>query len=232
MQEKSSAEPPPTRGLASADLSVPARLGMLAGNFVPCVHLLLTGAALLCTPAGPLVRAVIALAVLYLVPALTCRVILHFRPLPDGKLAMGSGPFFTWWVVANLQALFCRFPFLDELLRVFPGLYSAWLRLWGSKIGRLTYWAPGTRLYDRSMLAVGDDVVFGAGVRMSGHLIAREPDGVLRLTLGKVTVGDNAIVGGGSALAPGTEIAEGESTKAFLVSPPFSRWKNGKRDRE
>jgi hypothetical protein len=37
------------------------------------------------------------------------------------------------------------------------------------------------------------------------------------------------VVGGFSTLAPGTVIEEGETTRALLKSPPFSRWKDGKR---
>lgn len=231
MQETSFAEVTPPRGLASADLSARARIGMLAGNLIAFAHLGLTLAALLLGPGGAVARVCLALLVLYLLPAITARILLRLRPLPAGPVPVGSPAFFTWWVAANLQALFCRLPFLEELLRVVPGLYSAWLRLWGAKIGRLTYWAPGLLLYDRSMLDIGHDVIFGGGVRITGHLIARDPDGSLQLLLGIVRVGDGAIVGAGSALAAGTEIAPGESTRALLLSPPFSRWKDGKRIR-
>jgi hypothetical protein len=33
-------------------------------------------------------------------------------------------------------------------------------------------------------------------------------------------------------LTAGTEIADDEATRAFLISPPFSRWKDGKRLRD
>jgi hypothetical protein len=40
------------------------------------------------------------------------------------------------------------------------------------------------------------------------------------------------MVGGYSLLTAGTEIVSDESTRAFLVSPPFSVWKEGKRVRQ
>jgi hypothetical protein len=46
-----------------------------------------------------------------------------------------------------------------------------------------------------------------------------------------VKIGDDAMIGGYSLLTAGTEIAAGEATRAFLISPPFSKWKNGKRSR-
>lgn len=38
-----------------------------------------------------------------------------------------------------------------------------------------------------------------------------------------------AMIGGYSLLTAGTEIADDEATRAFLTSPPFSKWKNGRR---
>ncbi|NQW99044.1 hypothetical protein HQ447_00190 [bacterium] len=39
---------------------------------------------------------------------------------------------------------------------------------------------------------------------------------------------DRAIIGGDSLLTAGTEIAADEATRAFLISPPFSRWKGSR----
>ena len=129
----------------------------------------------------------------------------------------------------QLQVVFCRLTFLEELLRMVPSLYSAWLRLWGAKIGRLTYWAAGTMILDRSFLRVGDDVIFGAGVRINAHVLQKQDDGGLELLLGTIKIGDRASVGGYSLLTSGCEIAAGEATHAFLILPPFSRWEHGKR---
>ena len=125
--------------------------------------------------------------------------------------------------------MFNRFPFLEEALRVFPGLYSNWLRLWGSHIGRLTFWAPGVTVLDRGYLDIGDDVVFGAGVRLNGHVLMRTSAGTLELALGTIKIGAGASIGGYSLLTAGTEIAAGESTRAHLLSPPFTIWREGKR---
>jgi len=106
-----------------------------------------------------------------------------------------------------------------------PGVYSLWLRLWGSRVGKLTYWAPGTVILDRGFLDIGDNVVFGAGVRLNPHVMEND------LRLARVKIGDGAMIGGYSLLTAGTEIAAGEATRAFLISPPFSKWENGKRTR-
>lgn len=114
-------------------------------------------------------------------------------------------------------------------MRLVPGLYSPWLRLWGARIGRLTYWSAGTLLTDRSFLSIGDDVVFGAGVRLNSHVITKGADGKLELLLAPIKIGDRVVVGGYSLLTAGTELSPDEATRAFLISPPFSVWKAGKR---
>jgi len=55
--------------------------------------------------------------------------------------------------------------------------------------------------------------------------------GELELLLGTVKVGARAVIGGYSLLTAGTEISPDETTRAFLVSPPLSVWKDGKRMR-
>ena len=114
-------------------------------------------------------------------------------------------------------------------MRLVPGLYSAWLRLWGSKIGALTYWAPGTMILDRQFVELGDNVKFGAGVRINPHVIAGTDDGGMELILATVKIEDGAMIGGYSLLTAGTEIASGEATSARLLSPPYTRWEGGKR---
>ena len=111
-----------------------------------------------------------------------------------------------------------------------PGVYSLWLRLWGSRIGKLTYWVPQTLILDRGFLDIGDHVVFGAGVRINPHVMENDSAPVLRLS--PVKIGDDCMIGGYSLLTAGTEIAPGEATRAFLISPPFSKWKDGRRNRD
>jgi hypothetical protein len=152
-------------------------------------------------------------------------------PIREQRIAAGTKPFFAWWLMFQLQIVFCRCPFLEEALRLVPGIYSQWLRLWGSRVGRLTFWSPGTLITDRSFLSIGDDVVFGAGVRLNSHVLKKNDQGTIELILATVTVGNRAMVGGYSLLTAGTQISDGESTRAFLVSPPFSVWKDGKRVR-
>ena len=200
------------------------RLAMLLLNAVPLLH---AAGSLACflTP-WPWFAPV----VLYIVPLVPGRLLRKSLQSAPAGIPIGSGDFLCWWASFQCQVLFLRFPVLEEILRLIPGLYSLWLRGWGSRIGKLTYWAPQTVILDRGFLEIGDHVVFGAGVRLNPHVMERDPEPILRLA--PVKIGDGAMIGGYSLLTAGTEIAADEATRAFLISPPFSRWKNGRRTRD
>jgi acetyltransferase-like isoleucine patch superfamily enzyme len=222
--ESSSSNSIPLRDAAlTNEIDWPGRLLMLVLNFVPLAHVAAIAAA------AAFGHWLGALAILYLAPPLLARLMLMARRIRETHIPIGSRDFFQWWALFQLQVIFCRFPALEELLRLLPGVYSFWLRLWGARIGRLTYWSPGTQISDRSFLEIGDDVVFGAGVRLVPHLIHKSDDAKLELALDKIQIGDRAIIGGYSILAAGTVIGPDESTRAALLSPPFTVWKNGKR---
>ena len=208
------------------------RLGIMLLSYVPLLHVLSILLLLLLPWSRPAWRVLAAVATLYLAPPLAARLLLAIAPFGKTVIAMGTRDFFTWWALLGFQMIFCRFPALEEALRVVPALYSFWLRLWGARIGRLVYWSAGTRVLDRSFLDIGDDVIFGAGVRLNPHVLARNASGELELVLAPVKVGARAIVGGYSLLTAGTEIMPGECLQALLVSPPFTRWKDGRRVRD
>jgi len=220
------------RNLAAHGFSAPKRFGIMLLSYVPILHVLSTLAVLFLPWARTGWRVLAAAVVLYVAPPLAARLLLGLAPLRSTSIAMGSRDFFTWWTLLGLQMVFCRLPALEEGLRLVPALYSAWLRLWGSRIGRLVYWSAGTRVLDRSFLDIGDDVIFGAGVRLNPHVIARNEKGELELIVAPVRIGARALVGGYSLLTAGTEIMPDESLQALLVSPPFSRWKDGRRVRD
>lgn len=184
-------------------------------NWWPTFHLGLT----LCLWRQPL----LALAVLYLLPPLLARLVLSTLGRPSGTCSTDSREFLTWWTLACLQSIFLRFPALEEILRMVPMLYSAWLRLWGARVGRMVYWAPGTTILDRSYVDIGDRVVFGMGARLNPHFLNQQ-----QLTLATIRIGSGAQVGGYSLIMAGAEIGPGESSLATLEMRPFSRFVGGK----
>jgi hypothetical protein len=172
------------------------------------------------------------LLVLFVLPPLITRIVGWIFPMEPGSHRVASRTFLVWWATAQCQMLFCRLPFLEECLRLVPGLYSFWLRCWGARIGRLTFWSPGLRILDRGLLRIGDDVVFGAGVRLNAHVIARdEESGEMFLHLADIEIGDAAHIGGYSLLTAGSVVEPGEHLKAFSLSPPFTRWSDNRRTR-
>lgn len=205
------------------------RLIMVMINFIPFSHFvsIIMIVSFSWTDLG--LRLLSGFAMLYLVPPLMCQFVLKIFKIREGKIAIGSFNFYLWFYSMNLQLIFSRFSFLEEIIRMFPALYSFWLRLWGSKIGKLTYWSPGTNILDRSFLDIGDNVLFGAGVRLNPHVLMENENGIMALSLGTIKIGDSAIIGGYSLITSGSEIAPGERTRAVFYSPPFSKWKNGKR---
>jgi hypothetical protein len=212
-------------------MSTAQRLLLLLANALPLVHLAGTVTLAFWPGLAPWWRVSLVLVTLYLVPPLACRAVKTLLKPAEGRLAVGSRSFFAWWLMLQTQVIFVRLPFLEELIRFVPGLYSAWLRCWGSRIGRLTYWAAGLTILDRAYLEIGDDVVFGAGVRLNPHVLQGEADGTW-LYLGTIRIGSGASVGGYALLSAGCEIEPKEQTHAFLILPPFTRWQGGRRSRE
>lgn len=215
------------------DIDPKARLFMVACGYIPFLHV---GAVITCLVwaamgSHGLWPALAAVVVLYVLPPAVVRFLLNPRQVSAGTYPLDSRLFRLWWFTAQWQVVFNRLPFLEEALRLVPGLYSAWLRLWGSEVGRFVYWSPGTVLLDRSLVAIGDRVVFGVTSRLHPHLIDRNEDGDVCLYLGAVRIGDDAMVGGMSVLAPGVYIESGEIAPGVYALPPFAHWRGGRRVR-
>ncbi len=217
----------PSLGFAAA--SAPRKLLLLLISYIPFAQVAALGTLVWLLHSRPAACISAMLVGLYLVPPIVCRVAAWLLPIRCQRIEIGTRDFFVWWFMLNLQMLFCRFPTLEEILRVFPGCYSMWLRLWGARVGRLTYWAAGVRVLDRQALDIGNDVTFGAGSRLNPHVMLADDQGRLTLVLAPVKIGDRVAVGGYSLLVAGSEIAADQCTRAFLILPPMNRLKNGRR---
>jgi hypothetical protein len=207
------------------------RAAMMLIGFIPRVHTALTVTPEVLVFMGrPRMLLALTPVALYLLPPVIVRLVTWRRPLQPGLIDLASPEFLRWWFTAQCQIVFARLPWLDELLRLVPTLYSAWLRLWGSSVGAFVYWSPGLVILDRSLVNVGSRVVFGAGVRLNPHAIA--PIGGRRsLILGPVTIGDDALIGGYSTLLPGCVVAPREVTAPFRTVHPFMQIEGGRRSR-
>ena len=148
------------------------------------------------------------LAAVYLLPVLVYRCFVVAYPLELGLSNMAEKRFSPWWASHQIQLLYTAVPVLEAVLRMIPGAYSAWLRLWGSHIGSSVYWTPRMEIHDRGLLNIGDNVIFGHKVELYGHTVTPKRSRLLLYT-GLVTVGSGAFVGAGSRLAPGVVVEPG-----------------------
>jgi len=174
-------------------------------------------------------RVLIALILLSLFPPLMARTLAALWGPTPRAATFGSSAFLHWWALSQLQLVFNRLPQLEELLRMIPGLYSLWLRLWGARVGRFVFWSPGVVITDRQLVWVGDRAVIGMGAKIASHIVLRAADGTRRLLAAPVVIGAEAMVGGLTIFGPGARIAPGETPHATLVLPPFWTWERGRR---
>jgi len=165
----------------------------------------------------------LVLVTIYLVPPLLWRVISSLYPLQMGfsNIGVRQNPS-AWMISYHLQLLFGIIPWLEKILMMIPGLYSAWLRLWGARIGKNIFWTPGIEIVDRPLLSVGDWVVIGHKTYISSHVITRE-DQKTQLFLRPVSIEGHAFIGAFSVLNAGTRVAASESIKAGTICLGLNR---------
>ncbi len=228
MPAESSADPGALR--PAIDISTRGRLAMVALGYLPFLHACasVVGIAFVAFRNGPVWAIAVSLVAVYLVPPLAARAARPKAKLTAERYPVDAPGFLRWWYTAQCQILFNRLPFLEELLRLVPGLYSAWLRLWGARVGSFVYWSPGIDLFDRSFLEIGDRVVIGATTKICPHLLTRSPDGKMQLVLSPITIGHDAMIGGSTLLPAGVRVEPCEQTPGFKPMAPFALFHKGR----
>ena len=200
---------------------------MLAMNYFLPVYLLV--GALLAAFTGTLGDAILLLLVwLYLLPPLCCRLALMLIGKPQGEVDDSSPVFMRWWLVSQLQVLYSRIPLLEEILRIVPGLYSLWLRLWGARVSLFIYWSPGVQVFDRYHLTIDSGVVIGGGCRIGAHAMRRNDDGSFYLVVAPLVIERDCVIGFNAALGPGVHVYSGETIPAGKILKPFTGWRDGR----
>jgi hypothetical protein len=225
------AESSVNQAVATPAIDVPGkyRLAMVLFAYIPLVHVAIVVGLLVLAWNGERSAALTlaAMTVLYLLPPLAVRLVLPGMKTERDAHVLGSRGFLVWWYATQWQIVFNRLPLLEEALRLVPGLYSTWLRLWGAKIGRLVYWSPGLRVSDRPLLTIGDRVVVGVDAKLYPHFLALLPSGVTELVLAPIQIGHDALVGGCSLLPAGVTIAPCEQTPGGRPFAPFTEFSGG-----
>lgn len=152
--------------------------------------------------------------IVYGIPVLTYRVVSLFAPIKEGFSYIEEDTGYPPWLGAfKLQQIFNAFPFLESGLRLIPGAYSMWLRLWGSKVGKDVGFTPHTVIIDRTNLEFGDYCFIGNQSYLSPHLL-RLKNGRTLLYVKTIRIGKGAFVGFASRIGPGVTIADGVSIPA------------------
>lgn len=155
-----------------------------------------------------LIQPPLFLFILYVVPPLSLRLHQLIFPISERPTDLAKRQYSPWWGAHQIQVIYTAVPQLEALLRVVPGAYSLWLRLCGSRVGRKVYWTPNVEITDRSMLQIGDNVVFGHKCKLLGHAI--KPTGKrMILYARKITIGNDVFIGAGSRVGVGATIADG-----------------------
>lgn len=131
----------------------------------------------------------------------------RFYPLKEGISYLLGKEYNPWWGSSQIQLIYVAFPILEVILRLIPGAFSLWLRLWGSKVGQQVYWTPTLELLDRGLLEIGDRVIFGHDVGLTSHTIKPKRNDLL-LYVRKIKIGNDVFVGARVDLGPGATVAD------------------------
>lgn len=188
-------------------------------HFFPLIFFIIMVWQFICFVKAPeLSTFLIFLLTPFLLPLLIQRIVLGIYPMKEGGSHIGleEHRFSPWLFSLRIQQIYLVFPQLERLLFYLPGLYSAWLRAWGSKIGKNVFWTPGTIVNDRSLLEVGDFVIFGHNTYMSSHFL-RVKNGKFFVYVKKIKIGSYSFIGAFTKMGPGTTIAQGTQVQAMSV---------------
>jgi acetyltransferase-like isoleucine patch superfamily enzyme len=96
-------------------------------------------------------------------------------------------------------------------------LWTAYLRMNGARIGKRVF-INTLSIADHNLLEIGDDVVIGADVHISGHTVE---DGVVKTA--RVRVGSHVTIGLGSAIDVDVVIGDGCQIGALTFVPKHAR---------
>jgi hypothetical protein len=189
----------------------------------PALHLAAIAAALLALLRDPSPATLgLLLAAVYLLPVAAYRLLGWRHPLREGVSCLDEPRFSPWWGGHQVQALFIAAPPLEGVLTLVPGLFSLWLRLWGSRVGRGVYWTPRVEIADRGLLDIGDGAIVGHKVEMYAHVVRRRR-GRLVLHVRRIVIGRGAFLGAGTRLGPGVRIADGARVPVLTDLYPGAR---------
>lgn len=177
-------------------------------SFFPAIIILIAVSSFLWVCFSPGIFSILTLLFsLYGLPLFVYRIHELFYPIKEGISYLGTKEYSPWWGSHQIQVIYIAFPALETLLRLIPGAFSIWLRLWGAKVGKSVYWTPQLEIADRGLVEIGDRVIFGHGIGIYSHIIKpRKND--LMLYVKKVKIGTNVFLGAWNHVGPGVAVED------------------------
>ena len=177
-------------------------------SFFPAAVMLLGFISFLWVCYSPGILSVAALLFcFYGLPLLIHKIHDHFYPIEEGISYLGGKEYSPWWGSHQIQLIYVTFSFLESALRLIPGAFSLWLRLWGAKVGKNVYWTPAIEIGDRSLIEIGDRVLFGQSCGIFPHVVKPKKQDLM-LYVKKVKIGSDVFIGAGSKLTPGVIVKD------------------------
>lgn len=161
--------------------------------------------------------ALLFLFVIYFFPPIVQLVMLRWAPLKQGIACIDGRAFCPWLASHNIQAFYDALPYLESLLRVIPGFYSMWLRIWGSRVGYGVEWAVRMDVLDRGLMDIGNRVVFSREVELAAHVRQKMEGGGSRALVRQVRIGSHAFIGADARIGPGASVPHGANVPALAV---------------
>ncbi len=160
-------------------------------------------------------------AVVYMtLSAWSCN-LLGWRPPDRADLVIAelSRPLRNW----------ARYAIMGHLVRVLAGTFFRSTPVWvwymrrnGARVGRHV-WINSLQVGDECLLDIGDEVVIGSGVHLSGHTVER---GMVRLA--PIVLGSGTVVGVGSQVGIGVTTGVGTQIGALSVVPKHETLEAGR----
>ncbi|MDH3762400.1 MAG: hypothetical protein OEU50_15575 [Gammaproteobacteria bacterium] len=197
-------------------------------NYFPAIYLIASAVIVVPADYAIEIKLLFILAWIYFLPPLICRLLILIWGRPLGTVSSASPTFIYWWFLTQLQIVFIRFPFLEEVLRIIPGAYNLWLNLWGGKVSLFAYWSPGVTVADRYLISVGRGAVLGGGCRIGAHILVQQADNTQLLTLAEVRIDEYSVIGIHAGVGPGCHVHAHETLPGGKLMRPFYSWKDGR----
>lgn len=204
-------------------LEKPDRLSLLL-NILPFVHLASGGVVMFGELNAFGERLVFLLVWIYLLPPLVARCTLEIFGVPGGQLMQDTRGYRVWWFLTQWQTLFNRLPWLEEVLRLVPGLYAFWIALWGGHLSPFAYVGPGVVITDRYLVQVERGAVLGFKSALAGHMVIRNEQGRYVVVVAAPVAEAESILGGNAGLGPGSILRAGHLLPSGRRVAPFSEW--------